>query len=106
MEERRKVQRTRVLKGAKIIFNHRVSSLDCIVKNLSDAGACLQLASPLGFPTTFELRLDGYQSLRSCRVIWQGADRIGVAFHSHETGEEARRDLAAACIPSSEQGVM
>jgi hypothetical protein len=80
MEERRKVKRARVLKGAKIIFNQRVSSLDCLVRNLSDAGACLQLASPVGFPTTFELSLDGDRSLRSCRIIWQGADRIGVAF--------------------------
>jgi hypothetical protein len=80
MEERRKFQRKRVLKSAKIIFNQRVSTLDCIVKNLSDAGACLQLASPVGFPTTFELTLEGDRSLRPCRVVWQGVDRIGVAF--------------------------
>jgi hypothetical protein len=102
MEERRKVQRTRVLKGAKIIFNHRVSLLDCIVRNLSEAGACLQLASPLGFPTTFELSLDGDPSLRLCRVIWQSGDRIGVAFQTPEPGDGVTRDPAAACVPSSE----
>lgn len=81
MEENRKVQRTRVLKGAKIIFNQRLSSLDCIVRNLSDTGACLQLASPVGFPATFELSLDGDRSPRPCRVIWHSADRIGVTFN-------------------------
>jgi hypothetical protein len=80
MEERRKFQRKRVLKSAKIIFNQRVSTLDCIVKNLSDTGACLQLASPVGFPTTFELCFEGDRSLRPCRLVWQRPDRIGVAF--------------------------
>jgi hypothetical protein len=80
MEERRQVRRSRVLKSAKIIFNHRVSTLDCVVRNLSEAGACLQLATPVGFPATFELSLEGDRSLRPCRVIWQGAERIGVAF--------------------------
>jgi hypothetical protein len=84
MEERRKVQRMRVLKGAKIIFNQRLSSLDCIVRNLSAAGACLQLASPVGLPTTFEMSLDGDRSIRSCRVIWHTAERIGVAFDDSE----------------------
>ena len=91
MEEKRKVRRPRVLKGAKIIFNQRVSSLDCIVRNLSDAGACLQLASQVGFPATFELSLDGDRSLRSCRVIWQGADRIGVAFSDPVEASEIGR---------------
>jgi hypothetical protein len=81
MEEKRKDRRTRVLKGGKIVFNQRLSSFDCIVRNLSDGGACLQLASPIGFPTTFELTLDGGRVLQPCRVVWHAVDRIGVAFN-------------------------
>ena len=105
MEEKRKVKRTRVLKGAKIIFNQRVSSLDCIVRNLSDAGACLQLASPVGFPTTFELSLDGDRSLRSCRVIWHGADRIGVAFDGPTRTSEGGEAGSSLAFPPANEGV-
>jgi hypothetical protein len=104
MEERRKIKRMRVLKGAKIIFNERLSTLDCIVRNLNTAGACLQLASPVGFPTSFEMSLDGDRSIRSCRVIWHSADRIGVAFDGaiQTGGGEVASNLA---FPPANEGV-
>jgi hypothetical protein len=104
MEEKRKVRRTRVLKGAKIIFNQRVSSVDCIVRNLSDAGACLQLASQVGFPATFELSLDGDRSLRSCRVTWRGADRIGVVFDGPTQTSEGGEAGSSLVFPPANEG--
>jgi hypothetical protein len=80
MEERRRAQRTRVLKGAKIMFNQCASTMDCTMRNVSDRGACLQVATPVGIPATFELSLDDGRLRRPCRLAWQGADRIGVVF--------------------------
>jgi hypothetical protein len=40
MPERRQVQRTRVLKGAKIILNNRSSLFDCTVRDLTNVGGC------------------------------------------------------------------
>jgi len=68
-----------VLKGAQIIFAHRTAVIDCVVRNLSDGGACLKVASPIGIPDTFELRLDA-ASVRRCRVVWRKATQIGVEF--------------------------
>ena len=42
MVERRQAQRTRVLKGAKIILNSHASVIDCTVRNLTNLGACVQ----------------------------------------------------------------
>jgi hypothetical protein len=48
MDERRKLPRHRTLKAGSISFN-RAGGIDCRVRNLSPAGACLEVA----FPTTF-----------------------------------------------------
>jgi PilZ domain len=80
MEDRRRVQRTQVLKGAKMILNGRSSVLECTVRNLTNFGACLHLASPLCTPETFDLTFDSARSSRSCRVIWRNQNKLGVSF--------------------------
>jgi hypothetical protein len=52
MEERRKKPRHRSLKAGKIVFNRQRSVVDCTIRNLSDDGACLVVASPVGLPDT------------------------------------------------------
>jgi hypothetical protein len=80
MEERRAVQRTKVLRNAKIIQDHRMPVISCTVKNLSSQGACLSVASTYLLPDTFELTFEHGRSRRSCRVIWRTSDKMGVAF--------------------------
>jgi hypothetical protein len=49
------------------------------VRDLSETGACLLVASPIGIPDTFELVFtDG--AVKACKVEWRKADRIGVSF--------------------------
>jgi hypothetical protein len=79
VEPRRKRTRRRVLKGAQITFAHRTAAIDCVVRNLSDGGACLKVFSPIGIPDAFELRLDS-NAVRCCRVVWRKATQIGVEF--------------------------
>lgn len=80
MENRRRQERQRTLKAGKIIFNHKTCVVDCTVRNLSDAGACLQVASVVGIPEAFDLVIPLDPVVRSCTVKWRSADRIGVAF--------------------------
>ena len=80
MQDRRQVQRTRVLKGAKIIFNDRSSTFDCTVLNLTNAGSCICVPSSIGVPNSFELSFDGSRSSRDCRVIWRTESKLGVSF--------------------------
>jgi hypothetical protein len=77
--ERRRIARNRVLNGAHIIFKGGAAAIDCTVRNLSDEGACLKVASPVGIPNTFELALDR-TSVRPCRVTWRKATQIGIGF--------------------------
>jgi hypothetical protein len=78
--ERRGIPRHRVLKGGKISFHQLGTSTDCTVRNLSDAGACLIVASPVGIPNEFDLVTESDHAVRPCRVEWRSGNKIGVSF--------------------------
>jgi hypothetical protein len=78
MGEKRTSQRHRVLKAGTIEFGG--GGIDCMVRNISDAGAALDVSSPVGIPEHFTLvvTVDGLH--KSCHVVWRKQKRIGVAF--------------------------
>jgi hypothetical protein len=77
MDEKRHNQRMRVLKAGSIEFGG--GAIDCVARNLSDEGAALDVASPLGIPEHFRLAI-AHEPVRSCAVRWRTSGRIGVAF--------------------------
>jgi hypothetical protein len=79
MEEQRRSQRRRALKGATIAFKG-AAGIDCIVRNLSNAGACLEIVSPIGIPDEFTLVIPSDDVKQGCHVVWRTAHRIGVSF--------------------------
>ena len=81
MGERRAIVRTRVHRDAEIVLSGRAAGkIQCTLRDLTNAGACIALACPAEMPDTFELTLDHGRSLRPCRVRWRGDDRLGVSF--------------------------
>jgi hypothetical protein len=70
MEERRKAQRHKTLKAGTINFN-RAGGVDCRVRNLSPAGACLEVASQIGIPNEFVLVAETDHMKAPCQVIWR-----------------------------------
>ena len=78
LENNRAALRHRVLKSGSIEFHGGV--IDCLVRNISETGAALEVASPLGIPETFNLVISGDHSSRACKVAWRKDKRIGVAF--------------------------
>ncbi|MBX9847195.1 MAG: PilZ domain-containing protein [Xanthobacteraceae bacterium] len=67
---------------AQIVFNERRSVLDCIVRNTSSVGACLQIDGVVEIPDRFVLRMTSDQHQFSCEVKWRRGDRVGVHFRS------------------------
>ena len=78
--ERRDKSRQRRLHGAKIVFNNGSSSIDCIVRDLSATGARLEVASPIGIPEWFDLRIDRSGACYAAKVAWRTSKQIGVMF--------------------------
>jgi hypothetical protein len=76
IESKRGAPRQRVLKPGKIAFNG--GAIDCVVRNISETGAAVEVTSQLGIPGEFNLLIAG--SNRPCQVMWRRENRIGVAF--------------------------
>jgi hypothetical protein len=81
MEERHKAPRHRTLKAGSISFN-RAGGIDCRVRNISPAGACLEVASQIGIPDDFVLMVESDHLQQPCHVIWRTATRMGVEFRA------------------------
>jgi hypothetical protein len=78
MTERRTSARLRQLKAGTIVFNGAKSVFSCTVRNVSQAGACLMVTSPLTVPAAFDLMVGSER--KPCTIAWRAPDRIGVAY--------------------------
>ena len=66
-EEHRRSARRRVLLGGKLVFGPTDITLDCTIRDLSEKGARVRIASPVPLPDT----------------VWLIELRNGLAFESH-----------------------
>ena len=78
-EEKRNNARRRTLKTGTIAFG-RAAGIDCVVRNLSKTGACLEIDSPLGIPDEFILIIKPDRTSHGCKIIWRQLKRLGVSF--------------------------
>lgn len=74
----RAANRHRVLKAGTIEFGG--SAINCMVRNMSNLGAALDVPSPIGIPDHFTLILQADGHHAPCHVIWRKEKRIGIAF--------------------------
>jgi hypothetical protein len=56
--ERRNSARSRVLKSAKLVLD-RSSIIDCVVRNLTNSGARIQMANTVDMTKNFEMSFEG-----------------------------------------------
>ena len=76
---RREQFRRTVIKGARIVFNDRQSTLDCRVRDMSAEGARLDLSTQQLLPHEFELQVSGNPA-RRCGLCWARGTFVGVRF--------------------------
>lgn len=77
--QQRNSQRRRSLIGAQIISNNGFSTLDCLVRDISDTGARVKVENPISIPEQFSLVLSDGRSFVAT-VRWRRVDMIGVSF--------------------------
>ena len=56
------------------------SVMSCVVRNISPAGAAIDVDNPAFVPQRFRLVIAKDSSVHDCRVIWIQKNRIGLAF--------------------------
>jgi len=81
MQERRKLARSRVIKSAKLVVGTS-SVVDCVVRNLTNTGARLEVPNSAVLSENLVLTFDGGRSMRSCRLVWRTVNETGVEFLS------------------------
>jgi hypothetical protein len=75
----RRAPRQKTFKGGSILYG-LAPPVDCIIRNLSETGAALQVSNPAAVPDTFQLLIKPELKKRNCRVAWRSEDRLGVEF--------------------------
>ena len=78
MNERRKAQRHRIYKAGTIEFSG--TAIPCLIRNVSTAGATIEVNTPLWFPDRFTLGVSGDDKRSVCHIVWRREKRIGLAF--------------------------
>lgn len=84
--ERRKTPRLRTLLGARASFNQQNTTLDCVVRNLSDHGALLVISDAVALPAAFDLEIPHRKRSYNAMVRWRSGDRVGLAFAAQPDG--------------------
>ena len=85
MYENRIAPRLRSLLKGKIVYNNRLSTMDCVVRDISVTGARLALTHQNVLPDKFELYVPLKEKTYSVEVRWRADEDIGVMFL---TGQE------------------
>ncbi|MGO4171061.1 PilZ domain-containing protein [Bosea sp. TAF32] len=78
--ERRRAPRQRTLLSGVAAFNGGRSTLDCTIRNLSEAGALMVLSDAVALPQAFEIEIPSRQRQYSARAVWRSGERIGIVF--------------------------
>jgi hypothetical protein len=78
--EKRIAPRRNACIAALIVFRGGKGRKDCLIRNVSEGGAKLELFGPVSqVPNTFTLSVTGHRP-QACRVVWRTIREIGIQF--------------------------
>jgi hypothetical protein len=89
MNDRRRTARNRTLFAGSVAFHPSMPTTDCLVRNLSPAGAKITFAGAAAVPDKFDLTLDRHERTFQARMIWRSAKEAGVVFAGDDVGQDA-----------------
>ena len=82
MLDRRQSPRDKVLYGGVAEINERGSTMNCVVRNISAGGACVEFDKNAKLPEEMNLTIPRKGRSFLARIIWRQADRVGLAFRT------------------------
>jgi hypothetical protein len=84
---RRQSQRDKVLYGGVAEINERGSTMDCVVRTISEGGACVEFDQAAKLPEEMNLTIPRKGRSFLAKMIWRQANRVGLAFRTIMTDE-------------------
>ena len=103
MLDRRQSLRDKVFFGGVAAINESGSTMDCVVRNISEHGACVEFDSAAKLPDEFSLTIARKGRSFLAKVIWWRDNFVGVAFSSETPSEPPVSDLAERLRKSEEK---
>jgi diguanylate cyclase (GGDEF)-like protein len=103
MSEQKSMPRGRTFLAGKVISNYGQSSIDCIVRRISDVGATIEIESMFGIPEHFHLLISGEGQPQPCKRAWQSDKQVGLVFETAEAAKEEAARNGAGEAKSGEQ---
>jgi PilZ domain len=97
-KERRSSTRQRSFLKGRVFYNNRLSSADCVVRDISEHGAKLTFSGAVTLPDTLELFVPAKEESFRATVQWRFGNEVGISFARAETIQESdpkQSDLAA-----------
>ena len=80
MQDRRHSVRDKVLLGGVAEVNDSGSTMDCVVRNFSEEGACVEFDTSAKLPNEMNLTIAHKGRSFLATMIWRQANRVGLAF--------------------------
>jgi hypothetical protein len=80
MLDRRQSVRDKVLYGGVAEIAERGTTMDCVVRNISERGACVEFDQAARLPAEMNLTIPRKGRSFLVRLIWRQANKVGLAF--------------------------
>jgi hypothetical protein len=79
--ERRAIGRTRINRSALLFFSGKMGVFSCVVRDVTNSGAGIQIERMPIIPINFELSFDNFKTIRKCRLVWRHNEFVGAALN-------------------------
>jgi hypothetical protein len=100
MTERRSVSRQKSFLQGRVFFNNRRTSIDCLVRDITEHGARLKFPSMTSTPDVVELYIPNKDETFRVKVEWRNANEIGVGFDLDEKSPPLAPGAGPADLPA------
>jgi PilZ domain len=90
MSENRRAPRRRCLIGAHVKLERQASTINCVVRSLSESGAKIEFEAIQLLPNRFTLRLDSGVEYTVTSVAWQIEKQMGIVFSQVSDANDER----------------
>ena len=92
MQDQRKIARSKVMFGGVAASGEQGTTMDCVVRNFTDQGACIEIRRGTRLPERVSLAVARKGRSYLAEVIWRHANMVGLAFRTMFT-EPPESDL-------------
>lgn len=86
--DRRRSDRVKTLLNGRIRFNQGVTSIDCVIRNISPIGAWAVIDKTAVIPGAFQFDIPARGTSRRAKLRWREADNIGIEFLGESASDE------------------